>query len=68
MLQERRLGAPAYEVVNFAMTYQWPAGWSLAISARPSGSTEWSREEYDFLTVEELASTVPDVLIDALGL
>jgi hypothetical protein len=68
MLQERRLGAPAYEAVNFRMQYEWGSGWTLHAVGRRDGCDGWEGETYELMSAPELGDVATTVLFDMLGL
>lgn len=68
MLQERRLGAPAFEAVHFSMMYEWGKGWTLRASGRRDGCAAFDHESYERMTSGELSDVVGVVLENMLGL
>lgn len=68
MLQNPRLGAPAFQYLHFGVSYQWPQGWTLTAVGKREGSTTYEEESYDALDVFELADVMQSVLEKKLGL
>lgn len=68
MLQNPRLGAPAYAHLHFSISYEWPSGYRLAASGRREASGEWESEAYDSLDPFELADLLQTVLALRLGI
>jgi hypothetical protein len=67
-LQERRLGAPAFEAINLAMLFEWGKGWTLSATARRDGCDGWEHEKYELMSSPELGDVVGAVLDGMLGL
>lgn len=68
MLQNPRLGAPAFQYLHFGLSYRWPDGWSLSVAGKREGSSVYETESYEALEVFELADLVQTVLELRLGL
>ena len=68
MLQEPRLCAPAFDVINIAMVYDWQSGWTLKVSGRRDGTVGWEKERYELMTSPEMADVACCVLTEMLGL
>lgn len=68
MLQEQRLGAPAFEAINFTMLYKWGQGWMLSATGRRDGTMGWEGDRYELMSTPELADVAGSVLADMLGL
>lgn len=68
MLQNPRLGAPAFAYMHFGVDYEWPGGYRLYVSGRREGSSDWEREEYDSLDPFELADLLQTLLALRLGI
>ena len=68
MLQNPRLGAPAFATVHMHALFSWPNGWRLVVSARREGSELFERDEYDRLDVFELHEVLTSDLAHKLGI
>lgn len=68
MLQNPRLGAPAFAVINFHISYSWPTGYQVAVSARREGDSIYEIEDYDSLGPFELADLLQTLLALRLGI
>jgi|tagenome__1003787_1003787.scaffolds.fasta_scaffold16145412_2 hypothetical protein len=68
MLQEQRLGAPAYEAINLSMVYSWGKGWTMRATGRRDGCEGWDSDTYELMTSPELADVAASHLFSMLGL
>jgi len=68
MLQETRLGAPAYEAITLAMVYSWGKGWTMRATGRRDGCEGWDTDVYELMTSPELADVAATHLFSMLGL
>lgn len=58
MLQNPRLGAPAFEYVNVGLQYSWPAGWQVVFSGKRDGARDYEHELYGRLETLEVVDVV----------
>lgn len=68
MLQERRLCAPAFDVINVSMAYDWQSGWTMKVSGRRDGLEGWEKEMYELMSTPELGDVLATVIFQMLGL
>lgn len=68
MLQNPRLGAPAFEYLHYSLAYEWPEGWVLIATGRRDGAPTYESETYRALSTLEVGELVALLLDRALGL
>lgn len=68
-MDQLRLFRVAPDAINFAMRYEWPTGWSLAVHVHVPGepSDAAYRSRYDGLTADELFDVVDVECATVLG-
>jgi len=68
MLQNPRLGAPAFKHLHFHLSYDWPGGWLLSVAGMREGCDQYERDDYERLDVFELVDVLNADLALRLGL
>ena len=67
MLQNPRLGAPAFAYIHFSVDFEWPAGYQLKVIGRREGEEVFEEDVYRDLDVFELHELLVDVAAVMLG-